>query len=80
MMNILLQIRPTDTAQRQIQEKDSNIGSAKEDNSHSLSSIISTLVPVLLTAAVFFLLFLLLRARLKRNYQPRTYLGSLRPQ
>ncbi|KAL8733580.1 MAG: hypothetical protein Q9166_001988 [cf. Caloplaca sp. 2 TL-2023] len=57
-------------------------GSAQdqEKNDPSLSSFISTLVPTLVLAAVFVTLFLLLRRKFKRNYEPRTFLGSLRPQ
>jgi hypothetical protein len=63
-----------------IQENDENVGAALEDDSPSLSSLISTLVPVLVVSGILFILFLLLRRTLKRNYQPRTYLGSLRPR
>ncbi|KAL8735485.1 MAG: hypothetical protein Q9181_002792 [Wetmoreana brouardii] len=57
-------------------------GSAQdeESNNPSLSSFISTLVPTFLLALAFVSLFLLLRRRFKRNYEPRTFLGSLRPQ
>ncbi|KAL8706276.1 MAG: hypothetical protein Q9201_000652 [Fulgogasparrea decipioides] len=57
-------------------------GSAQdqESNDPSLSSFISTLVPTFLIALAFVSLFLLLRRRFKRNYEPRTFLGSLRPQ
>ena len=49
-------------------------------NSPSLSQFLATLIPVGLVAAVYVVIFLVLRRRLKRNYSPRTYLGSLRPQ
>ncbi|KAL9628844.1 MAG: hypothetical protein Q9204_005623 [Flavoplaca sp. TL-2023a] len=55
-------------------------GNAQEEDDPSLSSFISTLVPVLILAVVFISLFLLLRRKFKRNYEPRTFLGSLRPQ
>ncbi|KAL9019845.1 MAG: hypothetical protein Q9185_002894 [Variospora sp. 1 TL-2023] len=57
-------------------------GSAQDEekNNPSLSAFLSTLVPVLLLSSAFVTLFLLLRPRFKRNYQPRTFLGSLRPQ
>ena len=64
----------------QIQEQDSNVGSAQKDDSPSLSSLVSTLVPILVVAGILSLIFLLLRRPFKRNYQPRTYLGSLRSQ
>ncbi|KAL9004971.1 MAG: hypothetical protein Q9188_002219 [Gyalolechia gomerana] len=57
-------------------------GSAQdaESNNPSLSAFLSTLVPTFLLALVFVTLFLLLRRKFKRNYEPRTFLGSLRPQ
>ncbi|KAL8995030.1 MAG: hypothetical protein Q9169_005156 [Polycauliona sp. 2 TL-2023] len=55
-------------------------GSAQEEDDPSLSSFISTLVPVLLISLVLVSLFLLFRRKFKRNYEPRTFLGSLRPQ
>ncbi|KAK5456237.1 phosphate metabolism protein 7 [Exophiala xenobiotica] len=58
---------------------DQNIGSARQ-GSPSLSGLISTLVPTLIIAVLYFALFLLLRSRFPRQYAPRTYLGALRPQ
>lgn len=57
-------------------------GSAQSDetNNPSLSAFLSTLVPTLLLALAFVILFLLLRRKFKRNYEPRTFLGSLREQ
>ncbi|KAI4198254.1 MAG: hypothetical protein LQ348_002046 [Seirophora lacunosa] len=57
-------------------------GSAQDSdkNNPSLSAFLSTLVPVLLLSLLFIALFLVLRHRFKRNYEPRTFLGSLRPQ
>ncbi|KAI4192973.1 MAG: hypothetical protein LQ346_004051 [Caloplaca aetnensis] len=55
-------------------------GKAQEESNPSLSSFISTLVPTFLIAVIFLTLFLLLRRKFKRNYEPRTFLGSLRPQ
>ncbi|KAL8677127.1 MAG: hypothetical protein Q9186_006419 [Xanthomendoza sp. 1 TL-2023] len=57
-------------------------GSAQtsEKNDPSLSSFLSTLIPTAVLAFVFVSLFLLLRRKFKRNYEPRTFLGSLRPQ
>jgi hypothetical protein len=40
--------------------------------------MISTLVPVALIAAVYLLIFMILRRSNRRYYAPRTYLGSLR--
>lgn len=56
---------------------DQNVGSARNS---SLSGMITTLVPVLLIAVVYFAIFLVLRTRFPRQYAPRTYLGALRPQ
>lgn len=53
---------------------------ANTQTSASLSQLVSTLVPVAIVAAVYTSIFLLLRSKLRRNYGPRTYLGSLRPQ
>lgn len=63
-----------------VQTGDKNVGSAQKDDTPSLSGLIATLVPVLLIAGIMLTLFLLLRNRLRRNYAPRTYLGSLREQ
>ncbi|KAI9852133.1 MAG: hypothetical protein M1838_001757 [Thelocarpon superellum] len=48
--------------------------------SSSLSGIISVIVPTGILAIVFLLLFLVLRRSERRQYAPRTYLGSLREQ
>ncbi|OQU94446.1 hypothetical protein CLAIMM_00801 [Cladophialophora immunda] len=58
---------------------DQNVGSSR-NGSPSLSGLISTLVPTLIIALVYFAVFLLLRTRFPRQYAPRTYLGALRPQ
>lgn len=42
--------------------------------------MVSTLTPVALYALVYLILFLIFRRRFKRNYMPRTFLGSLRPE
>ena len=47
-------------------------GGNQNKGSNSLSSIISTLVPVFLIASVAFILFLILRTRYTRVYRPRT--------
>lgn len=46
--------------------------------SDNLLGMVSTLVPVLITAAVYLVIFLLIRKSQRRFYAPRTYLGSLR--
>ncbi|CRK42410.1 hypothetical protein BN1723_000819 [Verticillium longisporum] len=46
----------------------------------SLSGMVSTFVPVIITATVLFTIFLILRRSKRRFYAPRTYLGSLREQ
>lgn len=48
--------------------------------SNSASSVLSTIAPTALLALVWFVLFILLRRPFKRYYQPRTFLGSLRPE
>ncbi|KAK0880099.1 phosphate metabolism protein 7 [Friedmanniomyces endolithicus] len=48
--------------------------------SNSASSVVSTLAPVALYALIYAILFLVLRRPFKRYYQPRTFLGSLRPE
>ncbi|KAI4095163.1 MAG: hypothetical protein L6R37_007122 [Teloschistes peruensis] len=55
-------------------------GSAQEESDPSLSSFLSTLIPVALVALAFITGFLILRRLYKRNYEPRTFLGSLREQ
>lgn len=45
----------------------------------SASSVLTTLVPVLVYAVIFFLLFCLFRKWFPRNYRPRAVLGALRP-
>ena len=47
--------------------------------SASASAVVTTLVPVLIYAVVFFLLFCLFRKWFPRNYRPRAVLGTLRP-
>lgn len=44
----------------------------------SLSGMVSTLVPVAITAGVYFLIFIILRRSNRRFYAPRSYIGSLR--
>ncbi|KAK6827993.1 hypothetical protein PG990_009624 [Apiospora arundinis] len=57
---------------------DPNIGSARQDNETSLSSLVSTLVPVAVVAGIYLVVFLILRKSQRRYYAPRTYLGSIR--
>lgn len=57
----------------------SNQGDAVEDPKPvSLSGMVSTLVPVAITAGVYFLIFIILRRSNRRFYAPRSYIGSLR--
>lgn len=49
-------------------------------NSSSASSLVATLVPVLIWAAVCITLFLVLRRKCPRVYAPRALLQSLDPQ
>jgi hypothetical protein len=60
-------------------DKMSNQGEAVEDiKPVSLSGMVSTLVPVAITAGVYFLIFIILRRSQRRYYAPRSYIGSLR--
>lgn len=49
-----------------------------KSNSSSASALVSTLVPGGLVAVAFVSIFLLLRPKIKRVYQPRTYIETLR--
>lgn len=60
--------------------EDPNQGKATTEESNSLSGMISTLIPALIIAVVFFALFLILRRRERHQYAPRTYLGTLPEQ
>lgn len=55
-----------------------NSGGSRDTTPVSLSGLISTLVPVLIVAAVYFTIFLILRRTQKRWYAPRSYIGSLK--
>jgi Late exocytosis, associated with Golgi transport len=61
---------------------DPNVAKARDDpnNSNSASGLLSTLIPVLLTAVAMTTIFLILRRTQERQYAPRSYLGSLREQ
>jgi hypothetical protein len=50
------------------------------DTSNSASSLVSTLIPNLIVAAVLVTLFMIFRPRFKRLYAPRTYIDSLGEQ
>lgn len=50
------------------------------DPETSLSGLVSTLVPTLLLALVYVVIFLILRKSHRRYYAPRTYLGTLREE
>ncbi|KAK2613904.1 hypothetical protein N8I77_000775 [Diaporthe amygdali] len=56
----------------------SNQGTALDTPPASLSGMVSTLIPVAVTAGVYFLIFLILRKSHRRFYAPRSYIGSLR--
>lgn len=62
------------------QPNDPNIGAAQDTsmNSNSASSVLSTLAPVAIVAAIWFTLFIVLRRIFPRRYSPRSFLGSLR--
>jgi preprotein translocase subunit YajC len=47
------------------------------DQSNSASSLVSTLIPNLLIAAILVTLFMIFRPKFKRLYAPRTYINSL---
>lgn len=55
-----------------------NQGEALDTAPVSLSGMVSTLVPVAITAGVYFLIFIILRRSNRRFYAPRSYIGSLR--
>lgn len=56
----------------------SNVGENRDTQPVSLSGLVSTLVPTLVVAGVYFGIFLILRRSQKRWYSPRSYIGSLR--
>ncbi|SMQ54220.1 unnamed protein product [Zymoseptoria tritici ST99CH_3D7] len=55
---------------------DENVGSARGE-SNSARSLLATLAPVAIYALVWFILFILLRTRFPRYYQPRSFVNSL---
>lgn len=48
-----------------------------KETSSSATQLLSTLAPVALVAAIFFILFIILRRIFPRKYEPRTFLDSL---
>lgn len=56
----------------------SNVGSNRDTKPVSLSGLVSTLVPTLVVAGIYFGIFLILRRYQQRWYSPRSYIGSLR--
>lgn len=58
--------------------KMSNVGENRDTTPVSLSGLVSTLVPTLVVAGVYFAIFVVLRRSQKRWYSPRSYIGSLR--
>ncbi|OAX81242.1 hypothetical protein ACJ72_04420 [Emergomyces africanus] len=48
--------------------------------SNSASGLVSTLIPTLIISGAMVLLFIILRQSQRRQYAPRTYIGSLREQ
>ncbi|KAF2857104.1 DUF221-domain-containing protein [Piedraia hortae CBS 480.64] len=61
-------------------KRDSSQSDSPQSTSSSASSLVSTLVPVLAVGLVWTLAFLILRRKFKRNYEPRTFVDSLRPE
>ena len=51
-----------------------------QDNSPSFAQLYDTFIPVFIVAVITVAVFLILRRILTRNYAPRTFLKSLRPQ
>lgn len=46
----------------------------------TVSGLVSTLVPALISAGVYAAIFLILRRSQRRFYAPRTYLGTIREE
>lgn len=69
-----------DTVLTSIQDasNDPNVGSAQQNADPSASSLITTLVPVLVIAIVWFSVFVLVRNRAAWKYAPRTRSKTLR--
>jgi calcium permeable stress-gated cation channel len=62
------------------QSGDPNVGSSQGQQGESVTQVLTPLVTVGAYAIVWGILFLVLRRPFKRYYQPRTFLGSLRPE
>lgn len=61
--------------------QEGQVGSNRDKpESNSLSSMVSTLVPTLISFAVFVTLFFIFRSRFRRLYAPRTYVDSVGEQ
>lgn len=69
------QLDPKAAEEEQQRQNDIQADKTKDT---SLSGLVSTLVPALLVALVYFTVFLVLRRSQHRFYAPRTYLGTLR--
>ena len=69
------QLDPKAAEEEQQRQNDIKADDTKDT---SLSGLVSTLVPALLVALVYFTIFLVLRRSQRRFYAPRTYLGTLR--
>jgi hypothetical protein len=75
-----LRLRVELTACAQAGEGQAGSNRDDEGKSNSLSSMVSTLVPTLLSFAIFVSLFLIFRGRFRRLYSPRTYVDSVGEQ
>ncbi|KAF3938079.1 hypothetical protein ABW19_dt0205002 [Dactylella cylindrospora] len=62
------------------QNNDENIGSATGAESNSLSGFLSSLIINGIIFAVMLILFLILRVSQRRQYAPRTYVGSIKKE
>jgi calcium permeable stress-gated cation channel len=51
-----------------------------KDTGSSASALVSTLAPVLVVAVVWFTLFVFLRRKFPRKYEPRSFVNSLDEQ
>ncbi|KKZ60130.1 hypothetical protein EMCG_05155 [[Emmonsia] crescens] len=51
-----------------------------KNTSNSASGLVSTLIPTLIISGAMVLLFIILRQSQRRQYAPRTYIGTLREQ
>ncbi|EKV11055.1 DUF221 domain protein [Penicillium digitatum] len=65
-----------DAAHRLVARDSSN---GLQDTTPTLSGLLTTLIPALISFVVMVLLFVILRKSNRRMYMPRTYIGYLRP-